>query len=317
MDKIATNSEKMKGEHLIMDNNEKDVAQTDADFEQELKDLISDSDEDQVSPATGDKGQVDKELEAKAKAEEEAKKKAEEEAKAKEEQAKAEDASKKEDKPKQTPEQNSAFARQRREAERLEEIAKAKEEARISAIIDGVGENPYTHKPIENKEDVEEYLLMNRIAKDGKDPIQDYPSYVKKQKIEVENNKSQEAKELDAKRKDIVDFKNAYPDVDLDELSEDEDFDLFCKGKLGKEPLKDIYADFCAYNDKILKREQKKIEDKAIEMKARADASVGSRDIPSDDNKDTYTLEQLKAMSIDEVMANWDKVERSRKLLKV
>jgi len=287
--------------------NEKNVAQTEDDLDEDMKELLSDDDSDEkssdilatdVNESKQEAPKVEPKQDPTPNA---AETKQEEEDK----------------KPKQTKEQNSEFARQRREAERLEAIAKAKDEARIQAIIEGVGTNPYTEKPIENKEDVEEYLLMKRIEREGKDPIQDYPSYIKKQKSEIEINKSSEEKDLEAKRKDLVDFKTAYPDVDLDELSSDEDFDLFCKGKLGKEPLKDIYKDYLDYNERVLKKNEKKLEEKAIELQARANSSVGSRDVPQAEENDVYTLEQLKSMSTEDMIKNWAKVEKSRKLLKV
>ena len=65
--------------------------------------------------------------------------------------------------PKQDKAKNAEMARQRRERERQEELKKA----RIEGIKSVISTNPYTNKPIEDDSDVEEYLLMKQIEKDG------------------------------------------------------------------------------------------------------------------------------------------------------
>ena len=98
----------------------------------------------------------------------------------------------KEKAPKQDSAKNAEFARKRREAEKEEAVKKA----RVDAIKEVLGTNPYTKKPIEDADDVEEYLLMKQIENDGKDPIADYPEYVKKQAREKssQNARAQEEK---------------------------------------------------------------------------------------------------------------------------
>ena len=71
---------------------------------------------------------------------------------------------------------NADYARERRRAEQK----KALEKARYDAIIEALdGENPYTHEKMEDGADVEEYLTMKEIEKQGKDPITDYHKFLK------------------------------------------------------------------------------------------------------------------------------------------
>ena len=72
----------------------------------------------------------------------------------------------------QTKEQNSENARRRREAERQAELKKVEAETREKAIIEVLnGKNPFTNEPMKDHADVEEYLLMKEIEKNGGDPV--------------------------------------------------------------------------------------------------------------------------------------------------
>ena len=69
-------------------------------------------------------------------------------------------------------------------------IKKAEETAREKAIIEVLnGKNPYTNEEIKDHADVEEYLLMKEIEKNGGDPLSDFSKYQKeKDKKENETN---------------------------------------------------------------------------------------------------------------------------------
>lgn len=222
----------------------------------------------------------------------------------------------------QTAEQNAEFARKRREAEMQDKLAKAAEEARITAIIEAVGENPYTKKPIKDAADVDQYLLMRKIVNDGGDPIEDYPEYVKRQNAERAASAKAEAEAGAAKvasaQKDVTDFKAKYPTVDLQELAKDTAFNVFCNGKLGNIPLTDIYEQYKVVQAEIAAKIQKQKEEAAISKKAKENAAVGSLANTDDAAANgLYTLEQLKNMSEDEIEANWDKVLKSKAALKI
>ena len=93
--------------------------------------------------------------------------------------------------------------------------------AKVDAIIEAVGDNPFTGKPIQNKADADEYLLMKRIKNEGKDPIADYYEYVKP------------ASKDQWLEKDAQEFKKKYPSVNQTILNS-EVFAKFAKGKIGE-----------------------------------------------------------------------------------
>ena len=91
----------------------------------------------------------------------------------------------KESTPTQTKAQNSENARRRREAERRAEIKKAEEAAREQAIIETLGgRNPYTGEEMKDHTDVEEYLAMREIDKEGGDPLTDFSKFQKRKERE-------------------------------------------------------------------------------------------------------------------------------------
>lgn len=222
----------------------------------------------------------------------------------------------------QSAEQNAEFARRRREAETQEKIAAAKEEARVNAIIEAVGENPYTKKPIKDAEDVDQYLLMKKIANEGGDPIEDFPEYSKRQNAEraaaAKATAEAGAAKVATATKDLTDFKAKYPTVDLQELAQDADFNVFCSGKLGNIPLTDIYDQYQGFKSRLVESVQKQKEDAAVSKKAKENAAVGS--LASTDDaaaNGLYTIEQLKSMSEEDIEANWEKVKKSQAALKL
>lgn len=208
---------------------------------------------------------------------------------------------------KQSAEENSEFARRRREAERQKEI----EKARVDTIIEVVGINPYTQKELKDAEDVAQYLLMKKIEKDGGDPVADFPEYAKRQ-----NNERAAAEKAEADRKlsqaeDIKNFKAKYPKVDLQELAKDTDFDEFCDGKLGVKPLTEIYEQYVSFKDRLASRYAKKAEEEAVAKQAKSTAAVGSLASTDEAKSEYYTLEELRNLSDEEAEANLEKVHKS------
>lgn len=212
----------------------------------------------------------------------------------------------KKDKPKQSPEENAKFARERREAERKAEI----EKARIDAIITAVGENPYTGEPLKTKDDVEIYLTMKEIEKNGGDPLnsQDYLKHLKiKQQAEAEKRAAEKQKE-EWLQKDIMDFKTKHPDLKLDELFNDKNFRIFAKGKAGNIPMAEIYSDYTA----MLSEFEEKSKTKAARIIANKAATPGSLKGEAADGGDgLYTEQELANMSRAQLLKNWEKVEKS------
>lgn len=209
--------------------------------------------------------------------------------------------------PKQDSAKNAEFARKRREAEKEEAVKKA----RVDAIKEVLGTSPYTKKPIEDADDVEEYLLMKQIEKDGKDPIADYPEYVKKQAREKSSQNARAQATNDKVTKDLEEFANAHPNVDVNEVLQDGMFMSFAEGKLGKKSLSEVYSQYLPIKEAIAgaKRE----EDKAAHAKAVAGAAVGSlTNSSAPPEGEFFTKEQVLKMSPKEVHDNYEKIRKSQ-----
>lgn len=212
---------------------------------------------------------------------------------------------KKESKPVQTKEQNSEFARIRREQERQRELSEARNKAIIEALD---GKNPYTNEPMTDSVDVEEYLAMKEIEKKGGDPIADY-SKVQKQKQKEEIAKNEQARSQEEWIKnDSEDFKSKHPEVDLGELVNNEIFQKFAEGKIGTTPMAKIYENFIDF----AKAYEKKAKIQAAQMVANKKASPGTLTSPGQSENGFYTIEEVKKMSAEEMRKNWDKVLASK-----
>ena len=208
-----------------------------------------------------------------------------------------------EEKPKQDAAKNKEFARQRRERERQAELKKA----RFEGIKEVLTENPYTNKPIEDDSDVEEYLLMKQIEDDGKDPITDYPEYVKKQAREAARGAAKEQEKNDKVTRELEEFTTAYPTVNVNDVLQDENFRSFAEEKLDKKSLSEVYASYLEIEEAELKA-QKEAHSKAV-----ASAAVGSLTNASEPaDKDFFTIEQVKKMSEKEISDNYDKIRKSQ-----
>ncbi len=168
----------------------------------------------------------------------------------------------------QTEEDNkyARMARVKAEKEAREQIEKARQEAYEQGLQQGkvqtyIGkQNPYTNEVIKDEYDVQEYLDMYELDLQGKEPISAYRELQKQkareeaeQKVKVE----EEQKQQEWYQRDTQDFLNKYPEEKLQELSKDEDFNLFASGKIGTVPLAKIYED---YQKLIGKYEKKSVE---------------------------------------------------------
>ena len=171
--------------------------------------------------------------------------------------------------------QNSEYARRRREAERKAELERAKEEARNNAIIEFTnGINPYTDEEIKDKVDIEKYLAMKEIEKNGGDPIADYHKVQsKKQKEEIENKKKadDEKQWYENDRKDFFSKHPEMTDLSLSNLLQNEQFLLYGEGKFGSKPLAEIYDGF----NKMMSTFENKAKSMAEKMYANKQSSPG------------------------------------------
>ena len=173
-------------------------------------------------------------------------------------------------------EKDAAQAAKRRERERKEEAIRKRieQEAYTKGLVDAVGgENPYTHEPIKDAFDVEEYLVMREIEKNGGDPVADYAKTTKeKQREKVAATEVQRTAAADLK-----DFRQTHPDVDVSRLLNDARFARFAGKRIdGGERLSDVYADYIAFTGEVAATAEKKAEIKAKNAVAKKKASPGS-----------------------------------------
>lgn len=172
-------------------------------------------------------------------------------------------------KPEQKPQKTNAdYARERRKAEQEKAIKKARNDAIIDALN---GENPYTHEKMVDEADIEEYLTMKEIDKLGKDPIADYSKFLKTKAKEQEKVQQAESSQKEWIAKDRQDFASKHPDINLDELLDDELFRTFALGKAGKYSMDKIYTDFQTFQQKS----EERARDRAAQILANNAATPG------------------------------------------
>ena len=168
----------------------------------------------------------------------------------------------------QSDEDNSKYrlARIKAEKEAEKKIEQARKEAYEQGLKQGkvdsyIGrQNPYTGKEIKDNYDVQEYLDMYELDSKGQDPIDGYRE-LQKQRARDEAERKIKADEEEKQKQwyadDTKDFVDKYSAEKLQELTKDEDFNLFANGKVGKVPLAQIYED---YQKLIGKYEKKSVE---------------------------------------------------------
>ncbi len=174
-----------------------------------------------------------------------------------EEQTEKEESSQKVQKqPKQSPQKNEYFKNLRLQEKEIDRI---RQEERKKILLESVNyTNPYTQNPIKDEFDEEEYLTMREIEAEGKDPVSDYSSYVKEKKKE---EKKSHSNNFDTKT-DLIDFKRAYPNVDVNQLMQDQTFINDFGEDLGKVSLKTLYKLYERTNTKVKELEKKNLKEK-------------------------------------------------------
>lgn len=213
---------------------------------------------------------------------------------------------KSEDKTVQSRQQNSENARRRREAERQQEIKAAREKAIIETLN---GKNPFTGDEMKDSADVEEYLTMREIEKGGGDPLADFSKFQKQREREKAAQVAESEQQAEWFRKDREDFSTKYPDVNIEKLVKNEQFQLFAGGKVGNLPLAEIYEGFL----KVGIEYEKKAKQMARQMLANKKASPGALSSPNAPDSTFYTKEQVQKMSEKEISENYDAIRASMK----
>lgn len=203
---------------------------------------------------------------------------------------------------------NTENAHRRRAQERAREL----EAARVNAIIEAVGENPFTGEELKDADDVAEYLQMRAIQKQGGDPIGDFAKFQKKKVREERAAEEEAAKKAAWYDSDRADFIKRHPEVDINKLINDSRFAEYADGKVGARPLAEIYESY----ERHVKQLEKSAEARAAQALANSKASPGALAGGKTPDNDHFTYEQVKAMSDAEVRKNYDKIRESMKTWK-
>lgn len=203
-------------------------------------------------------------------------------------------------------ERNAQNARRRREAEaRQKELA----DARVNAIIEAVGENPFTGEELKDSSDVEEYLAMKEIQRAGGDPLRDFAKHRKDKERKAREDAEREEQEKAWYRSDGEAFAAKYPDVDLNALVADPQFAEYADGKVGKKPLSEIYEGYQKLSEDL----RKKADERAAQAIANSRATPGALSSTKAPEGNFFTREQVQAMSQAEVKKHYDDIRRSMK----
>ena len=222
----------------------------------------------------------------------------------------------------QSKEENAKFAKERREREKLQKANKEKEaeaqrkreleEVRFNAIKETLGGvNPYTKTKIEDKYDMDEYLMMKEMESKGLDPLQDYASYLKQKQRNESIDAAKRQKEESQKdwiKNDKAEFFEKYPDVDFAVLAKDEMFKMFAQGKIGNIPMASIYSDYLTIKANI-EKEAKKVASRMMANRESSPGALSEQSVP----REKYTLDKVKKMSQKEILKDYDQIMKDLK----
>ena len=148
---------------------------------------------------------------------------------------------------------------------------------------------------------------MREIAKNGGDPLSDYSKFQKQKERERVVQADKAAKEKEWYRKDQEDFATKHPEVNLQTLIQDPQFQKFASGKVGVLPLSEIYEGFI----EVVTEYEKKAKAMAKQMLANQKASPGSLSSTNPTDSGYFTKEQVQKMTQAEVHENYDKIRAS------
>lgn len=203
----------------------------------------------------------------------------------------------------QSDEENANYAQIRRKAEedankKIEEAkAKAYEEGKLAVYKGKI--NPYTNRPITDLADAEMYETMYQLEREGKDPINDLPDALLNKRKE-ENKVIQEKKILEEKtKKEVDEFVEKYPNVNLKELLDDSFFNDYIRGK--NNSLTELYEGFNNFKNAF----RNSAINVAKQTIANAQASPGSLS----SNNDSSTIIDFKNMSSEDFQKYVTKVK--------
>lgn len=200
---------------------------------------------------------------------------------------------------KQSREENAKFAEQRRQQEAKKRDLELQQSFN-KGVIEGIGgKNPYTNTSISDDVDLQEYLDMKQLQAQGKDPVADYPAFLK-EKTRQQQKLVQEKEMSDKKAQEFIEEFNAkYPGM-FKEVWEDQSFQDYAEGKLnGQRSLVSVYESY----QKLI---GKKAEEVADRKNVKAQSSPGSLA----DGGAVIATKDWRTMSKDEFKAYVSKAKR-------
>lgn len=157
----------------------------------------------------------------------------------------------------QTPEENAAIRAARIRAQKE---AEAEAAARTDAAIAGLSglRNPYTGKPFASLKELSEYSANVLKAENEKRAKETGRSIAEieedaanraflselRRERQSEALQNRSAPQDDFIRRDLADFLQKHPTVDVAKLDANEKFRLFCGSRYGREPLAQLYDEY-------------------------------------------------------------------------
>lgn len=171
---------------------------------------------------------------------------------------------------------NAYFAQKRREQEEIQK--RREEEAEKRGLLKALKgtDNPFTGEPIQDQDDVEEYLLMKQAKEAGFDPVSELSKF---QKHTAREERKKQGTGFDVKA-DVQAFKEKYPDTDINELVADKEFAEFAEPFAQKIPLATIYAQYQLMQSRVDASAKVQAETKYKRKMASPGSMTGGADKP-------------------------------------
>lgn len=177
---------------------------------------------------------------------------------------------------KQSKADNAYYAQKRREQAEIQKRREDEAEKRgLLKALKGT-DNPFTGEKIEDQDDVDEYLLMKQAKEAGFDPVSELSKF---QKHTAREERKKQETGFDIKA-DVKDFKDKYPDTDINELIANKEFAEFAEPFAQKIPLATIYEQYQLMQSRVDASAKVQAETKYKRKMASPGSMTGGADKP-------------------------------------
>ena len=171
-------------------------------------------------------------------------------------------------------------ANEKAERERQAREEQIRKEAETNAKLGVITVNPWTNKPIRDKQDLEIYEIMKQLDESGKDPLSDLPEALAQRARDsaAASKKAEEDAKLvqDNLKKEISDLRKKYPKVNTKELADDPLYEEIAEEKGGRWTVLEIYEEYLHRKGDAKKGEDNSDEDKRIKEIAKGNKQTSS-----------------------------------------